>query len=68
MARIHVESNDLKILARGMVRVNEKRKMLRMSRGAVVGLKTRGRIDFLTNHRGWTLVMVKKHRQGTVNE
>ena len=58
MAKIHVESNDLKILARGKVKVNEKRKMLRMSRGAVAGLKTRGRIDFLTNHRGWTLVTV----------
>ena len=54
---MHVESADLKILARmGKVKVDAERKVLRMSKGLVVGLKTWGRIDFLTHHRGWVLV------------
>ena len=57
MARKHEESDDVKILARtGRVRVNEEKKTLRMSKDAAIGIKTWGRIDFLTNHRGWTLV------------
>ena len=56
---MHVESNDLTILARGgKVKADAGRKVLRMSKGAVAGLKTWGRIDFLTHHRGWSLVMV----------
>lgn len=63
---MHVESDDLKILARiGKVKVDAGRKVLRMSKGLIVGLKTWGRIDFLTQHRGWVLVTVKS-RQDTV--
>ena len=54
---MHVESKDLEILARtGKVKADAGRKVLRMSKGLVVGLKTWGRIDFLTHHRGWVLV------------
>ena len=57
MSKKHEEDKDVKILARvGRVRVDEKKKMLRMSKGAVVGIRTWGRIDFLTNYCGWTLV------------
>ena len=57
MAKKHEEGKDVEILARiGRVRVNEEKKTLRMSKDAVIGIKTWGRIDFLTNHRGWTLV------------
>jgi len=57
MAKKHEEVNDVRILAReGRVRVNEEKKSLRRSKDAVIGIKTWGRIDFLTNHRGWTLV------------
>lgn len=57
MAKKHVEGDDVKILARvGRVKVNEEKETLRMSKGAVIGIKTWGRIDFLTNHRGWSLV------------
>ena len=63
---MHVESADLKILARmGKVKVDAERKVLRMSKGLIVGLKTWGRIDFLTQHRGWVLVTVK-NRQDAV--
>ena len=68
MMKIHVESNDQAILTRlGKVKVNVRRKMLRLSKGAVIGLKTIGRIDFLTNHQGWTLVEPEE-QQGSVKE
>ena len=57
MAKKHVEEDDAKILDRtGRVSVDEEKKMLRMSKDAVIGIKAWGRIDFLTNHQGWTLV------------
>ena len=57
MPKKHVEGDDAGILARsGRVRVNEDKKTLRMPKDAVVGIRTWGRIDFLTNHRGWSLV------------
>ena len=57
MAKKHDESDDVRILARtGRVKLNEEKKTLRMSKDAVVGIRTWGRIDFLTNHRGWSLV------------
>jgi len=57
MSRNHEEGSDMRILARtGRVRVDERMKSLRMSKDALVGIRTWGRIDFLTNHRGWTLV------------
>ena len=57
MAKKHDESNDVDILIRvGRVKVNEEKKKLRVSKDALIGIRTWGRIDFLTNHRGWTLV------------
>lgn len=57
MPKKHVEGDDVRILTRvGRVKVNEEKKTLRMSKDAVVGIRTWGRIDFLTNHRGWSLV------------
>ena len=52
------ESNIIQSLVRmGRVRVNEEKKSLRVSRDAVIGIKTWGRIDYLVNHRGWSMVM-----------
>ena len=57
MAMKHEEGRDVELLARsGRVRVNEEKKTLRVSKDAGIGIRTWGRIDFLTNHRGWTLV------------
>ena len=58
MKKTHVENNDVQLLARmGRVGVNEDKKMLRASKNAVIGIKTWGRIDYLVNHRGWSMVM-----------
>ena len=57
MTERHQESNDAQILARtGRVRVNEGKKTLRVSKDAVIGIKMWGRIDYLCNHKGWTIV------------
>lgn len=57
MAKKHDESNDVGILIRiGRVKVDKERKILRMSKGTDVGIRTWGRIDFLTHHRGWTVL------------
>lgn len=57
MAKKHDESNDVDILIRvGRVKVNKEKKVLRMSKGTDVGIRTWGRIDFLTHYRGWALI------------
>jgi hypothetical protein len=57
MKKTHVENNDVQLLARmGRVGVNADKKMLRASKNAVIGIKTWGKIDYLVNHRGWSMV------------
>ena len=57
MKKTHVENNDVQSLARnGRVGVNADKKMLRVSKNAVIGIKTWGKIDYLVNHRGWSMV------------
>ena len=57
MKKTHVENNDVQSLARnGRVGVNADKKMLRASKNAVIGIKTWGKIDYLVNHRGWSMV------------
>ena len=57
MAKKHEADNDVKILARGgKARIIEVKKTLRVSNDVVIGIRIWGRIDFLTNDRGWSLV------------
>mgnify|MGYP007032379129 FL=1 len=57
MKKTHVENNDVQLLARmGRVEANADKKMLRASKNAVIGIKTWGKIDYLVNHRGWSMV------------
>ena len=59
MAKRHDEEDDLKILCRdGRFKVDTVRKILRMSKGTDVGIKTWGRIDFLTHYKGYSLITV----------
>ena len=56
MKKTHVENNDVQSLARnGRVGVNADKKMLRVSKNAVIGIKTWGKNDYLVNHRGWAM-------------
>lgn len=55
MANRHDEGKALRSFSR-IGRVNSERKTLHVSKGAVVGIKMWGKIDYLTHYRGWTLV------------
>lgn len=55
MGKNHDESKDLRSFAR-VGRVNAGERTLILSKDAAVGIKTWGRIDFLTHFCGWTLV------------
>ena len=55
MAKKHDESGALKSFAR-VGRIDAARKVLTLPEGANAGIKTWGKIDYLTNHCGWTLV------------
>jgi len=57
MTKKHEEVGDREILARsGRVKVDEDHKTLHLSKNAFAGIRTWGRIDFLTNHQGWRQV------------
>ena len=54
MAKKHDESGALKSFAR-VGKIDAHSKTLTLPKGASVGIKTWGKIDFLTNYCGWTL-------------
>lgn len=58
MVKKHEEKKALKSFSRvGEVKASSS-KSLRVSKGAIVGIKMWGKIDYLTHYRGWTLVSV----------
>ena len=54
MAKRYEEAKVAKSLDR-VGRVNATTKTLRVSKGANIGIKTWGKIDYLTHYCGWTL-------------
>lgn len=54
MAKRHSEDKAVKSITR-VSKVNALAKTLQVSKGAVIGIKTWGKIDFLTHYCGWTL-------------
>ena len=54
MAKRHSEDKAVKSVAR-VCKVDAKAKTLQVSKGAIIGIKTWGMIDFLTHYCGWTL-------------
>jgi len=55
MAKRHDESGALKSFAR-VGKIDAARKTLTLPKGATVGIKTWGKVDFLTHYCGWSLV------------
>ena len=51
----HDESGALKSFAR-VGKIDAARKTLTLPKGATVGIKTWGKVDFLTHYCGWSLV------------
>ena len=54
MAKRHEEEKAIKSVVR-VCKANAKAKSLQRSKGAIIGIKTWGKIDFLTHYCGWTL-------------
>lgn len=54
MAKRHSEDKAVKSITR-VSKVNAMTKTLQVSKGAIIGIKTWGKIDFLTHYCGCTL-------------
>ena len=51
----HDENKDLKSFSR-VGKINYSDKTLRASKSAIIGIRLRGKIDFLTHYCGWTFI------------
>lgn len=55
MAKKHDENKDLRCVAR-LCKVNPGDRTIRANKAQVLGIRTLGRIDYLTNYCGWHFV------------
>lgn len=55
MSKKHDENKDLRILSR-TIQVNHHNKTLSAPKNSLIGLRSLGRIDYLTHYCGWTFV------------
>lgn len=55
MAKKHDENKDLKSFSR-VGKIDYSDKILRASKSAIIGIRLRGKIDFLTHYCGWTFI------------
>lgn len=51
----HDENKDLRLVSR-IARIDYSNKTIQSPKSAIIGIKTWGRIDFLTNYCGWTFI------------
>lgn len=56
MKKQHDEDQDVRLLAKQFIKVNPINKKIYMDKGAVIGIKTWGRIDFLVHYCGYVCV------------
>lgn len=55
MSKNHDENKDLRLVSR-IARIDYSNKTIQSPKSAIIGIKTWGRIDFLTNYCGWTFI------------
>ena len=55
MSKNHDENKDLRLVSR-IARIDYSNKTIQSPKSAIIGNKTWGRIDFLTNYCGWTFI------------
>lgn len=55
MSKKHDESKDVRLVSR-IAKINFANKTIRVSKNQPIGIRTWGRIDFLTNYCGYVLV------------
>lgn len=56
MKKRHDEDQDVRLLAKQFIKVNPINKKIYMDKGATIGIKTWGRIDFLVHYCGYVCV------------
>lgn len=55
MSKNHDENKDLRLVSR-IAKIDYFNKTIQAPKSAIIGIKTWGRIDFLTHYRNWTFV------------
>ena len=55
MAKKHDENKDLRLVSR-IAKIDYSNKTIQASKSAIIGIKTLGRIDFLTHYCGWFFI------------
>ena len=55
MAKNHDEAKDIRLVSR-IARIDYSNKTIQSPKSAIIGIKTWGRIDFLTHYCGWTFI------------
>lgn len=56
MRKKHEENNDVRCLSRNGIKCDERVKVIRANKGSVIGIRSWGRIDFLTHYKGWVFL------------
>lgn len=55
MSKNHDENKDIRFVSR-IAKIDYFNKTIQAPKSAIIGIKTWGRIDFLTHYRNWTFV------------
>ena len=55
MSKNHDENKDLRLVSR-ITKINYSNKTIQAPKSAIIGIKTLGRIDYLTHYCGWTFI------------
>ena len=55
MAKSHDENKDLHLVSR-IAKIDYANKTIQASKSAIIGIRTWGRIDYLTNYCGWYFI------------
>lgn len=53
MRKKHEENNDVRCLSRNGIKCDERVKVIKANKASIIGIRSWGRIDFLTHYRGW---------------
>ena len=55
MSKNHDENKDLRLVSR-IAKIDYSNKTIQAPKSAIIGIKTLGRIDYLTHYCGWTFI------------
>lgn len=55
MSKNHDENKDLRLVSR-IAKIDYSNKTIQAPKSAIIGIKTLGRLDYLTHYCGWTFI------------